>query len=52
VRPGRKIGHVNLVGASAADVESLRERATTVAATIRDGRRPAKSATATSEENT
>ncbi|WP_309106943.1 5-(carboxyamino)imidazole ribonucleotide synthase [Arthrobacter sp.] len=51
VRPGRKIGHVNLVGASAADVESLRERATTVAATIRDGRRPAQTATATSEEN-
>ncbi|WP_308198303.1 5-(carboxyamino)imidazole ribonucleotide synthase [Arthrobacter rhizosphaerae] len=51
VRPGRKIGHVNLVSASAADVESLRKRATTVAATIRDGRRPAQSATATPEEN-
>lgn len=51
VRPGRKIGHVNLVGASAEDVDSLRKRATTVAVTIRDGRRPAQSANATSEEN-
>ncbi|HEY8702984.1 MAG TPA: 5-(carboxyamino)imidazole ribonucleotide synthase [Arthrobacter sp.] len=42
VRPGRKIGHVNLVGASAADVDSLRERATRVASIIRDGRVPAE----------
>jgi 5-(carboxyamino)imidazole ribonucleotide synthase len=48
VRPGRKIGHVNLVGASAADVDSLRERATTVANIIRDGR-PA-TATGNTEE--
>ena len=26
VRPGRKIGHVNLVGTSAADVDSVRQR--------------------------
>ena len=42
VRPGRKIGHVNLVGASAADVDSVRQRATTVASIIRDGRAPAR----------
>jgi 5-(carboxyamino)imidazole ribonucleotide synthase len=49
VRPGRKIGHVNLVGASAADVDSLRQRATTVANIIRDGRLPA-AATGKTEE--
>src|SRR5207247_8633464 len=38
VRPGRKIGHVNLVGSSASDVDSLRQRATAVADIIRDGR--------------
>ncbi|MCE3244864.1 MAG: 5-(carboxyamino)imidazole ribonucleotide synthase, partial [Arthrobacter sp.] len=38
VRPGRKIGHVNLVGASVADVDGLRERASTVADIIRNGR--------------
>ena len=37
VRPGRKIGHVNLVGAPGADVDSLRERAGRVAGIIRDG---------------
>ncbi len=37
VRPGRKIGHVNLVGAPGADVEVLRERAGRVAGIIRDG---------------
>ena len=42
VRPGRKIGHVNLVGASAADVDSVRQRATIVASIIRDGRAPAR----------
>ncbi len=46
VRPGRKIGHVNLVGASAKDVATLRQRATAVADTIRDGRLPSN-ATAT-----
>jgi 5-(carboxyamino)imidazole ribonucleotide synthase len=49
VRPGRKIGHVNLVGASAADVDSLRQRATAVANIIRDGKLPA-TATGTTEE--
>jgi 5-(carboxyamino)imidazole ribonucleotide synthase len=42
VRPGRKIGHVNLVGASASDVDSVRQRATIVASIIRDGRTPAR----------
>ncbi len=40
VRPGRKIGHVNLVGSSVADVDSVRQRATVVANIIRDGRKP------------
>ncbi|MBT8161197.1 MULTISPECIES: 5-(carboxyamino)imidazole ribonucleotide synthase [Arthrobacter] len=45
VRAGRKIGHVNLVGTSAADVDSIRKRATVVAETIRDGRLPAETTT-------
>jgi 5-(carboxyamino)imidazole ribonucleotide synthase len=36
VRPGRKIGHVNVVGAPGADVAALRERASRVASLIRD----------------
>lgn len=40
VRPGRKIGHVNLVGAPGADVDQLRARAGRVAATVRDGAVP------------
>lgn len=36
VRPGRKIGHVNVVGA-AADIPELRRRANRVASIIRDG---------------
>ncbi|WP_426998623.1 5-(carboxyamino)imidazole ribonucleotide synthase [Pseudarthrobacter sp. N5] len=51
VRPGRKIGHVNLVGTSAADAASLRHRATRVANIIRDGRIPAETPPGTSEEN-
>jgi 5-(carboxyamino)imidazole ribonucleotide synthase len=51
VRPGRKIGHVNLVGAAAADLDSIRQRATTVASIIRDGRPPARTGPGTSEEN-
>nr|WP_218643937.1 5-(carboxyamino)imidazole ribonucleotide synthase [Paenarthrobacter ureafaciens] len=47
VRPGRKIGHVNLLGTTASDVDSVRARATAVANTIRDGRVPTES----SEEN-
>jgi 5-(carboxyamino)imidazole ribonucleotide synthase len=47
VRAGRKIGHVNLVGNSTADVDSIRHRATVVADIIRDGRMPAEN---TSEE--
>ncbi|WP_461189523.1 5-(carboxyamino)imidazole ribonucleotide synthase [Arthrobacter sp. Z4-13] len=42
VRPGRKIGHVNLVGSSTEEVESVRRRAGTVAGIIRDGRVPAE----------
>ncbi|MFE4196289.1 5-(carboxyamino)imidazole ribonucleotide synthase [Paenarthrobacter sp. NPDC056912] len=42
VRPGRKIGHVNLVGSSVSDVDSVRQRATAVADIIRDGRMPAQ----------
>lgn len=51
VRPGRKIGHVNLVGTSTADVESVRRRATMVASIIRDGRASAETAPQTFEEN-
>ncbi|PTT58750.1 5-(carboxyamino)imidazole ribonucleotide synthase [Arthrobacter sp. HMWF013] len=51
VRPGRKIGHVNLVGSSTADVDSVRQRATRVAAIIRDGRVPAEETVRISEEN-
>ncbi|MET4590014.1 5-(carboxyamino)imidazole ribonucleotide synthase [Arthrobacter sp. 754] len=50
VRPGRKIGHVNLVGTSTGDVESVRQRATRVAAIIRDGRVPAEETALISEE--
>jgi 5-(carboxyamino)imidazole ribonucleotide synthase len=51
VRPGRKIGHVNLVGSSAVDVDSVRRRAGIVAGIIRDGRAPAEEAPLTFEEN-
>lgn len=50
VRPGRKIGHVNLVGSSTADVESVRRRATMVANIIRDGRVAAEETPSTFEE--
>lgn len=49
VRPGRKIGHVNLVGASPADVDSVRQRAAAVADIIRNGR--ARVAAENPEEN-
>lgn len=48
VRPGRKIGHVNVVSEPGESVDSLRARATTVASIIRDG----APATATSEGQT
>ncbi|MCT9627164.1 5-(carboxyamino)imidazole ribonucleotide synthase [Arthrobacter sp. SORGH_AS 212] len=51
VRPGRKIGHVNLVGASTTEVESVRRRAGIVAGIIRDGRAPAEEPPMTFEEN-
>ena len=51
VRPGRKIGHVNLVGTSTAEVDSVRRRATMVANIIRDGRPAADDAAQTFEEN-
>ncbi len=37
VRPGRKIGHVNVIGSKNDDVNRVRARATTVANIIRDG---------------
>ncbi|MGN6405553.1 5-(carboxyamino)imidazole ribonucleotide synthase [Sinomonas sp.] len=37
VRPGRKIGHVNLVGGPGTDPKELRARAAHVAAVVRDG---------------
>lgn len=40
VRPGRKIGHVNIVGHSADQAAALRARAGLVAAIIRDGKVP------------
>ncbi|MFJ5955533.1 5-(carboxyamino)imidazole ribonucleotide synthase [Paenarthrobacter sp. NPDC092416] len=49
VRPGRKIGHVNLVGSSVSDVDSVRQRATAVADIIRDGRMPAQNTTEETE---
>ena len=51
VRPGRKIGHVNLVGSSTEEVDSVRQRAARVAAIIRDGRVPAEESARISEEN-
>lgn len=51
VRPGRKIGHVNLAGPSTADVDTVRRRAALVAGIIRDGRMPAEEPAATFEEN-
>lgn len=51
VRPGRKIGHVNLVGSSTAEVDTVRQRAARVAAIIRDGRVPAEESARISEEN-
>ncbi|MFJ6076925.1 5-(carboxyamino)imidazole ribonucleotide synthase [Pseudarthrobacter sp. NPDC092419] len=51
VRPGRKIGHVNLAGPSTADVDAVRHRAAMVAGIIRDGRVPAEEPAATFEEN-
>jgi 5-(carboxyamino)imidazole ribonucleotide synthase len=51
VRPGRKIGHINLVGTSAAEVDSLRQRAARVAGIIRDGRVPAEETPRIFEEN-
>jgi 5-(carboxyamino)imidazole ribonucleotide synthase len=50
VRPGRKIGHVNLVGSSTAEVDDVRRRAGTVAGIIRDGRVPAEEPQAIFEE--
>jgi 5-(carboxyamino)imidazole ribonucleotide synthase len=51
VRPGRKIGHVNLAGTSTAEVDSVRRRAAVVAGIIRDGRVPADEPQAILEEN-
>jgi 5-(carboxyamino)imidazole ribonucleotide synthase len=51
VRPGRKIGHINLVGTSATEVDSLRQRAARVAGIIRDGRVPPEETPRIFEEN-
>jgi 5-(carboxyamino)imidazole ribonucleotide synthase len=51
VRPGRKIGHVNLTGSSTAEVDSVRRRATAVAGIIRDGRVTTDEPSAIFEEN-
>ena len=51
VRPGRKIGHVNLLGSSTAEVDSVRCRATAVAGIIRDGRVTTDDSSAIFEEN-
>ncbi len=40
VRPGRKIGHVNVIGSAGDSVDEVRARATTVASIIRDGAAP------------
>ncbi len=37
VRPGRKVGHINVLSMAADDVNTVRARATEVAALIRDG---------------
>jgi 5-(carboxyamino)imidazole ribonucleotide synthase len=50
VRPGRKIGHVNLVGSSTEEVDTVRQRAARVASIIRDGRVPAEESARISEE--
>ena len=42
VRPGRKIGHVNVVGRSAADLPRVRSSAEHAAAILRDGRDSSK----------
>jgi 5-(carboxyamino)imidazole ribonucleotide synthase len=52
VRPGRKIGHVNLLGTAAAEVDDVRQRAGAVAAIIRDGRLPAGAGPETTQETT
>ncbi len=40
VRPGRKIGHINVVGHSPAELDGLRKRANRVAGIISSGRQP------------
>ena len=42
VRPGRKVGHVNVVGRSAADLPEVRRSAEHAAAILRDGLDPQK----------
>ncbi len=50
VRPGRKIGHVNVVSEPGESVDSLRARANAVASLIRDGVPAAAPATPTTAE--
>ena len=51
VRPGRKIGHVNVVGRHASDVDVLRTKAARVAAIIRDGADPQRAGSDPQEGN-
>jgi len=51
VRPGRKIGHVNVVGRYASDVDVLRTKAARVAAIIRDGVDPQRAGADPQEGN-
>ncbi|QTG79403.1 5-(carboxyamino)imidazole ribonucleotide synthase [Arthrobacter crystallopoietes] len=51
VRPGRKIGHVNVVGRHASDVDVLRTKAARVAAIIRDGVDPQRAGADPQEGN-
>ncbi|MGG7441320.1 5-(carboxyamino)imidazole ribonucleotide synthase [Zafaria sp. J156] len=52
VRPGRKIGHVNVVGLPGEDPGTVRARAGRAAAIIRDGREPAAGPAATTPAGT
>ncbi|MDQ6755143.1 MAG: 5-(carboxyamino)imidazole ribonucleotide synthase [Actinomycetota bacterium] len=50
VRPGRKIGHINVIGLPGDDVTAVRDRASAVAAIIRDGAPTADAIPATAQK--
>ncbi len=50
VRPGRKIGHINVIGLPGDDVTAVRDRASAVAAIIRDGAPTAGAIPATAQK--